>query len=122
MESSSRAPCRLQPVKVEQRPLRGELEDPESSIRRGDPDQGKAQSDPVPLLAQAVGYHEINRDKGDQSSELKQGLFTELEIRYWKKLLGDCRGNISRAARIAGVNRDHIFRIIKEYGLTKDLQ
>lgn len=49
--------------------------------------------------------------------DAKSDLIAEFEISYIKDLLQRCGGNVSRAAREAGIERAYLQRLIKKYGL-----
>jgi len=47
--------------------------------------------------------------------EAKADLIREFEERYVKALLSECGGNVSRAARKAGIERAYLQRLVKKY-------
>ncbi len=52
--------------------------------------------------------------------EAKNRLIEEFEHAYWKTLLERTGGNVSKAARIAGVHRKSVEYILKKLGLSRD--
>ena len=44
-------------------------------------------------------------------------MITELERRYLTELWADCDGNISAAARRAGLDRKHLRTLLRRHGL-----
>jgi DNA-binding NtrC family response regulator len=44
----------------------------------------------------------------------------DFERDYLVQLLAECGGNVSEVARRAGVDRNHVHRLIKKYGIEKD--
>jgi hypothetical protein len=40
------------------------------------------------------------------------------KVSYWKKILRQAGGNITLAAKMAGVNRTHMHRIVLKYDLS----
>ncbi|MDB4966742.1 MAG: response regulator HsfA [Myxococcales bacterium] len=52
--------------------------------------------------------------------EAKQSLVAEWEIDYLRRLLVRTGGNMTRAARIAGLERAYLYRLVKKHGLRAD--
>jgi len=52
--------------------------------------------------------------------EAKQEWIDIFEKKYLNHLLGRTGGNITRAARVAGVNRKTIHRLLEKHGLTRE--
>jgi transcriptional regulator of acetoin/glycerol metabolism len=50
----------------------------------------------------------------------KNELVARFEQRYLTKLLERTRGNVAEAARVSGVNRATLFRMIRRYGLREE--
>jgi DNA-binding NtrC family response regulator len=51
--------------------------------------------------------------------EEKTRLLEAWEPRYLRELLGHVDGNVTDAARIAGIARAHMYRLLKKYGLAR---
>jgi DNA-binding NtrC family response regulator len=49
--------------------------------------------------------------------EARQWLMSIWERSYLEQLLAKSRGNISRAARQGGIDRTHLYRLLKKHGL-----
>ena len=49
--------------------------------------------------------------------QAKERLVIAFERDYLRDLLGRCHGNISRAAREAGIDRVHMHRLLRKHGL-----
>jgi hypothetical protein len=41
----------------------------------------------------------------------------QFKAEYWRRVLTDCRGNIKAAARLTGVNRTYLHKVVGEHGL-----
>jgi DNA-binding NtrC family response regulator len=50
----------------------------------------------------------------------KDGVIRKFEVEYIKDLLRKHAGNVSRAAREAGIERSYLQRLIRKYGMGKD--
>ena len=48
-------------------------------------------------------------------------LVAEFELHYLKQLLTQARGNMSRAARVAGVDRTTLYRLLERHGLDRNV-
>ena len=46
-------------------------------------------------------------------------VLAEFEKHYVAGILTKCQGNVSKAARTAGIDRVYLHRLIKKYGLTR---
>ncbi len=66
----------------------------------------------------AVGFGPFSLDQ--PFKEAKNNLIQEFERRYVTKLLDECDGNISQAARKAEIERAYLQRLVKKYSL-KDI-
>lgn len=51
--------------------------------------------------------------------EAKTQWLTHFELRYLEILLERCKGNVAEAARQSGIDRVHLFRLVKKYGLRR---
>ena len=63
-----------------------------------------------------------SRDAMDQAAELpfreaKAAWTARFDVEYLTRLLERCQGNVAEAARRSGMDRVHLFRLIKKYGL-----
>jgi DNA-binding NtrC family response regulator len=73
----------------------------------------------------------LDPDPGDESrvrhkidasvpfKEAKDRLVVHWEREYVSSLLEKCAGNVSRAARVAGLDRAHLYRLLHRHGLLK---
>jgi DNA-binding NtrC family response regulator len=52
---------------------------------------------------------------------VRDRLVAEFELHYLTQLVTNARGNVSRAARIAGVNRTTLYRLMERHGLQRKL-
>ena len=52
--------------------------------------------------------------------DYKQRVLEHFEREYLADLLGGTRGNVSEAARRSGISRQHLFTLLKKYGLRGD--
>ena len=52
--------------------------------------------------------------------DAKNRLIEEFERTYWRELLGRTDGNVSEAARIAGVHRKSVEYILKKHGISRE--
>ncbi len=50
-------------------------------------------------------------------AEKKEAILRDWESRYLKDLLKQTDGNMSGAAKISGMARGHLYRLVKKYGL-----
>jgi DNA-binding NtrC family response regulator len=74
---------------------------------RADPEQGAA-----PMAEQAI-------EEGMPFKDAKNRLIEEFEVAYWSNLLERTGGNVSKAARIAGVHRKSVEYILKKLDLSR---
>ncbi len=58
-------------------------------------------------------------DESIPFKDAKSRLVEEFEKAYWKRLLERTDGNVSKAARIAGVHRKSVEYILKKHGVTR---
>ena len=65
-----------------------------------------------PMAEQAI-------DEGLPFKDAKNRLIEEFEVAYWSKLIERTSGNVSKAARIAGVHRKSVEYILKKLDLTR---
>jgi DNA-binding NtrC family response regulator len=72
----------------------------------------------VPLSSPVTGGDGLALPHGDLSlKEAKDQLIDAFERKYLEDLLERCEGNLSKAARVAGVDRKTIARMLKRHGL-----
>jgi transcriptional regulator of acetoin/glycerol metabolism len=62
------------------------------------------------------------RDAMDETTDLpfkeaKAEWVARFDVQYLTRLLERCQGNVAEAARRSGIDRVHLFRLIKKYGL-----
>jgi len=63
-----------------------------------------------------------SRDAVDETGDLpfkeaKAEWVARFDVQYLTRLLERCQGNVAEAARRSGIDRVHLFRLIKKYGL-----
>jgi transcriptional regulator of acetoin/glycerol metabolism len=51
--------------------------------------------------------------------ETRERVMTRFEMDYLAQVLQETDGNVSEAARVAGVNRATLYRLLERHGLTK---
>jgi two-component system, NtrC family, nitrogen regulation response regulator GlnG len=51
--------------------------------------------------------------------QAKENVIEAFERAYLEQLLDQCQGNIRQASQLAGVNRAHMYRLLKKHGLTE---
>src|SRR4029077_16967097 len=90
----------------------GPVSRPAAETAPGDPTPGDAAPRPSP--ATASGVLEL------PFKEAKAALVESFERDYLTALLARHRGNISRAASEAGIDRNYIHRLVKKYSLEVD--
>jgi transcriptional regulator with GAF, ATPase, and Fis domain len=78
-------------------------------------------SPPAPLTASGTGSGTVPRTPEEvldlPFKEAKGRLVEEFEREYLTALLAKHKGNVSRAAQEAGIDRNYIHRLVKKYGL-----
>lgn len=60
---------------------------------------------------------ELNVDASRPFKEVKGELIDTFELKYLSSLMENAEGNVSRAARQAGIDRKHLERLLKKHGL-----
>jgi DNA-binding NtrC family response regulator len=91
------------------------LADPGQLLRCGDlvfPDESPSSpvsSGGLPLDALDMGYHAA-----------RERVLTDFEIHYLTEIVGTANGNISDAARKAGVDRTTLYRLMEKHGIGRD--
>jgi len=78
---------------------------------------------PATEVAPAQGSDSIAQVALDENlpfKDAKNRMIEEFEVAYWKGLLDRTGGNISKAARIAGVHRKSVEYILKKLDLTRE--
>lgn len=82
------------------------------------PDSLRADAAAPPKPAEPEGDLAVPLPSGNLSlKEAKEQLIDAFERRYLEDLLNRCEGNVSRAARDAGVDRKTIARMLKRHGI-----
>jgi DNA-binding NtrC family response regulator len=71
-----------------------------------------------PITAQALGLEPSPGPEGFHQA--KERLVSNWERGYLADLLRRARGNVARAARMAGLNRPHLYTLLKKHGLGED--
>jgi DNA-binding NtrC family response regulator len=63
-----------------------------------------------------------NTDDGDDLpfKEAKARWVAQFDVDYLTRLLERCQDNVAEASRRSGIDRVHLFRLIKKYGLRRD--
>lgn len=74
--------------------------------------------EPEEMGASNMAYHAL--DENMPFKDAKNRLIEEFELSYWKSLLERTGGNVSKAARIAGVHRKSVEYILKKLDLSRD--
>lgn len=74
--------------------------------------------EPTSVGAGPMAEKAINEDL--PFKEAKNALIEEFEVAYWGKLLEKTGGNVSKAARIAGVHRKSVEYILKKLDLSRE--
>jgi transcriptional regulator of acetoin/glycerol metabolism len=60
-------------------------------------------------------------DMGDESYHgVREKVLMQFELGYLTWLVGRAGGNMSKAARIAGVDRTTLYRLMEKHGLQRD--
>jgi len=59
-------------------------------------------------------------DTGAPFRDYKNAVLEHYEKRYLEEVLEASRGNVSEAARRSGISRQHLFTLLKRYGLRND--
>jgi DNA-binding NtrC family response regulator len=100
----------------------GGLRAPPPTAEDGHPDSAEAQAgDPAAYAAMVTPrgreMFEIAIDTRSPFKEAKQALVTEFERRYIRRLLAEHGGNISAAARVAGIDRMSIHKMLHRLGI-----
>ena len=77
--------------------------------------------------APAASPAEPSPDTSIQAVDLEEAyqvardrLVGEFELRYLSALVRRARGNISRASRLAGIDRATLYRLMEKHGLQRD--
>jgi DNA-binding NtrC family response regulator len=72
---------------------------------------------PVQVSSQSISFDEMS----DGSYHgVREQVLTQFELGYLSWLVERARGNMSRAARIAGVDRTTLYRLMEKHGLQRD--
>jgi two-component system, NtrC family, nitrogen regulation response regulator GlnG len=67
---------------------------------------------------EAVDANEIDeRDLPPEFHKARESMIDRFEQQYLKDLLSKSDGNVSHAARTAGIARGHLYRLLKKHGL-----
>ena len=66
-----------------------------------------------------ISAAEVLRSLGEQPASLRSldEARTEFTSNYLRQLLESCRGNVSRAARLAGRNRTDFYKLMNRHGI-----
>jgi DNA-binding NtrC family response regulator len=89
-----------------------------AEIRPGDlPQMGTGAAPVAAPVVSSVPFDEL----GDGTYHgVREKVLTEFELGYLTWLVDRARGNMSKAARIAGVDRTTLYRLIEKHGLHRD--
>lgn len=74
--------------------------------------------EPEEMGASNMAHHAL--DENMPFKDAKNRLIEEFELEYWKSLLERTGGNVSKAARIAGVHRKSVEYILKKLDLSRE--
>jgi len=77
--------------------------------RRSPADQFQGLDDPTLVPGEPIGDYHETRDR----------VMARFEQAYLSQVLKETEGNVSEAARVAGVNRATLYRLLERHGLTK---
>ncbi|MEM1348906.1 MAG: sigma 54-interacting transcriptional regulator [Myxococcota bacterium] len=83
-------------------------------------DEMRADADEEAMSQAAAPMAQMAIDENLPFKEAKNRLIEEFEKSYWSTLLERTGGNVSKAARIAGVHRKSVEYILKKLDLTRD--
>ncbi|MFU8803710.1 MAG: sigma 54-interacting transcriptional regulator [Bradymonadaceae bacterium] len=75
---------------------------------------------PVEAAESASSMVELAISEGLPFKDAKNRLVEEFEVEYWSRLLERTDGNVSKAARIAGVHRKSVEYILKKLDLSRE--
>jgi DNA-binding NtrC family response regulator len=75
---------------------------------------------PAELLALPDESRPAGSGSGLPFKEAKDRLIESFEREYLEGLLARCSGNVSRAAREAGIDRVYLHRLLKRYALARE--
>lgn len=100
------------------------LLEPGSDVQPGDiPFVSEANNGAVPVTPSAEPMPESNGhavDLEEAYQVARDRLVGEFELRYLTALVRRARGNISRASRLAGIDRATLYRLMEKHGLQRD--
>jgi DNA-binding NtrC family response regulator len=107
---------------IERAVLLAEAPASEAALRRNYVPGGRAEDDPVtdrsaPVARDEAGVFSVAIDTATPFKLAKQELVSEFERRYIGQLLEEHDGNISAAARAAGIDRMSIHKMLNRLGL-----
>lgn len=68
-------------------------------------------------LPEIIKKHDILADELLPFKQMKDKLIRDFEISYFKNLLGKTKGNVSKASKIAYLNRKHLIDKLKNYNI-----
>jgi DNA-binding NtrC family response regulator len=78
------------------------------------------ESKPAQAVDGAASMVDFALNEGMPFKDAKNRLVEEFELAYWSKLLERTDGNVSKAARLAGVHRKSVEYILKKLDLSRD--
>jgi DNA-binding NtrC family response regulator len=87
----------------------------QSASRTDHTDQGDRKSLRAPASTRGAAPGAVNLDESFHTA--KERVVSEFEARYLAALVEFAEGNVSKAARKAGLDRMHLHRLIQRYGL-----
>ncbi len=87
----------------------------QSASRTDHTDQGDRKSLRAPASTRGAAPGVVNLDESFHTA--KERVVSEFEARYLAALVEFAEGNVSKAARKAGLDRMHLHRLIQRYGL-----
>jgi DNA-binding NtrC family response regulator len=116
--------------KLKQYPWPGNVRELKNFLERSVILSGALQGSAMPLDLPGPAAHALKRDASDPDEVLrvafdepfkdaKDRLVSEFERRYFTRLLKQTEGNVSKAARLAGIHRKSLEYLLKQIELTR---
>jgi DNA-binding NtrC family response regulator len=77
-------------------------------------------SGPVPVSAAPAQMFPLDDQQDESYHGVREKVLVQFELGYLTWLVGRAGGNMSKAARIAGVDRTTLYRLMEKHGLQRD--